>query len=224
MAKQKPRDPPGKERPPATDEAAQPWRLFIAVPLPPPAMRLIGELIATLGANDWPVRWIAADTAHLTLQFLGDTPPERAELLRLALAPVVAAHAAFALQTDGLGVFPNPRRPRVLWLGLQGETEHLAALQRDVNALLRRLAFPFDARPFNPHITLGRLRDGADRERDLPAAIERGLTAAAGRLDLAAPRPVPVREVLLVRSFLSRQGARHEPIGRYPLAAEGGQA
>lgn len=213
------RDRPSKQRPPAPDALESDWRLFIAVPLPQPVIRLIGDVISDLSDNDWPVRWIAPETAHLTLEFIGETPSERAELLRLSLGPVIARHTAFDLRTAGLGVFPNPRRPRVIWLGLHGQTERLAALQRDADDLLRRLEFPFDERPFNPHITLGRVRDTRDHAgQDLPVAIERGLAAAATRHDLTgAPRPIPVREVLIVRSFLSRQGARHEPIGRYPL-------
>ncbi|CAA9580395.1 MAG: 2'-5' RNA ligase [uncultured Thermomicrobiales bacterium] len=209
-----------KERPPDPRAVEAPWRLFVAVPLPPPVIESVRGLVRDLSAEGWPVRWVAAETAHLTLQFLGDTPPERAELLRLALPPLVAGHPAFDLRTADLGVFPNQKRPRVLWLGLWGPAHRLETLQRAVTGLLRDLEFPVDDRPFHPHITLGRLRDAPNTPtRDLPAAIQRRYAelAAAGRGTAKAPTPVPVREVLLMRSFLGRDGARHEPLARCPL-------
>lgn len=231
---------PPKTRPPAPAAPDAGWRLFVAVPLPPPVRELIAALTAELAAEGWPVRWVAAEGAHLTLHFLGETTPERAELLRLALPPVVARHAPFALRTAGLGVFPNLRRPRVLWLGLHGPAHRVEALQRDLGDTLRRLAFPIEAGPFHPHLTLGRVRNRGTPAfplRDLPDAIRRRLAGAMGdaaavRTDDArrapvatpSPRPLPVDEVQLVRSHLGPGGARYEAIGRYPLAAQPGVA
>ena len=218
------RERPPKERPPRPDAVESAWRLFVAVPLPAEVTRLVGELVQDLASEGWPVRWVAADTAHITLQFIGETPPERAELLRLALAAPVAKNAAFNLRTADLGVFPNQRRPRVIWLGLYGPAHRLESLQRDIAATLREMDVALDDKPFHPHITLGRVRDGATR--DLPEAIKRQFAAeaASGRATAASPLPVPVREVLLVRSFLSREGARHEPVARYPLAPPGARS
>ena len=206
-----------KERPPKPTSIEARWRLFIAVPMPPPATALVEEIVADLAAEEWPVRWIAAESAHLTLHFLGDTEPERAELLRLGLRGTVARHAAFTLQTGNLGVFPDERRPRVIWLGLQGQTPRLVSLHADLAATLRSLEFPVEDRALRPHITLGRIRDNPPA--DLPEALRRrlGNPALLERVARAAT-PVPVREVLLVRSVLSREGARHEPLARYPLA------
>jgi 2'-5' RNA ligase len=206
-----------KERPPdpASTEAA--WRLFVAVPMPAAATDLIDRLVRDLSAADWPVRWVAPDTAHLTLHFLGDTPPERAELLRIALAPVVARHRAMALQTGGLGVFPDERRPRVIWLGLGGQTRQLAALHADLAETLRGLDLPVEERVLRPHITLGRVRDNPPS--GFPVALKRRLDDPALRgLVTRSAAGVPVGEVHLVRSFLGRSGARHEVLARYPLA------
>lgn len=189
--------------------------MFLAIPLPPPVTARVDQVVRELSAEGWPVRWVAPETAHVTLHFLGDTAPERAELLRLALPTVVARHAGFDLRTADLGVFPGRRRPRVIWLGLHGPTHRLESLQRDLGGLLRGLGFPVEEGPFRPHITLGRLRnDPGAAGREVAEAIGRRLDAGAG----GAPVPLPIRELLLVRSFLSHRGARHEPIGRYPLA------
>ena len=211
-----------KQRSPGREATEARWRLFVAVPLPAEVRALVGALTAELAAEGWPVRWVAAEGAHLTLHFLGETEPERAELLRLALTPVVAQHAGFDLRTAALGVFPNLRRPRVLWLGLHGPVHRLEALHRALGDELRRLGFPVEDGPFHPHVTLGRVRNTGTPEfplRALPEAI-RGRLETAGSDGSGAPpsRPVPVREVELVRSHIERTGPRYESLARYSLA------
>jgi 2'-5' RNA ligase len=219
MSPRAPRQP--KIRPPAPDALDATWRLFLAVPLPADVKRLAAEQISSLGAEGWPVRWVQPETAHLTLHFLGETERERAELVRLSLPGVVAAHAPFDLRTAGLGVFPNFRHPRVLWLGLHGPAHRLEALEHDIGGALRNLGFPGTEEPYHPHITLGRVRndDGERvRLRDLPPAVKRQFVdAETGAAIVPPPVPVPVREVLLMRSHLGKGGARHEAIAAFPL-------
>jgi 2'-5' RNA ligase len=217
-----PRTPrPPKTRPPAPDAVDAPWRLFLAVPLPEDVKNIVGGEITTLKQEGWPVRWAAPETAHLTLHFLGDTAPERAELLRLALPDVVAAHAPFNLRTAALGVFPNFRRPRVLWLGMHGPVHRLETLQRAIGRRLQELEFPVGDELYHPHITLGRVRnDDGDRVRlrDLPDAVKRRFVDRASGAAVMPPyAAVPVREVLLMRSHLGKEGARHETIASFPL-------
>jgi 2'-5' RNA ligase len=214
-----------KVRPPAPDSLEANWRLFLAVPLADDVKALVAAQIASLERDGWPVRWVQPETSHLTLQFLGDTAPERAELLRLALPSVVGRHAAFDLRTAALGVFPSFRRPRVLWLGLHGPVHRLESLQADVATTLRELDFPSEDEPYHPHVTLGRVRNGDGervRLRDLPEAVKgRFVNAASGAAVAPPSRPVPVREVLLVRSFLGKGPVRHEPIATFPLGGGG---
>jgi 2'-5' RNA ligase len=182
---------------------------------------LLSDLVSDLAATGWPVRWVSSHTAHITLQFIGEVAPERAELLRLALPPLVGRHAAFRLRTADLGVFPNQRRPRVIWLGLYGPTHRLQTLHDEVTRLLTDLGFPVDAGEFHPHITLGRVRDTRNLPvRNLPGAIRRKLEeiAAGGEVGAAHPRLVPVDEVVVYRSVLTHQGSRYEPVVRCPLA------
>lgn len=207
-----------KERPVDPSSIRADWRLFLAVPMPQPAVDLVDEIVVPLSTADMPVRWVAPDTAHLTLHFLGDTSPERAELLRMALGQIISRHTAFSLETGGLGVFPNERAPRVVWLGLRGPSERLVRLQSDLASALRALEFPVEDRALHPHITLGRVRDTASS--GFPVQLQRRFADPAIRDVLARPAvPVPVSEVLLVRSILSRDGARHEPIVRFPLGS-----
>jgi 2'-5' RNA ligase len=212
---------PAKVRPPAPDAPDAPWRLFLAVPLSPQVQGLVAKEIASLEAEGWPVRWVQPETAHLTLHFLGEMERERAELVRLAVPAVVATHKPFALRTAALGVFPGFRRPRVLWLGLHGPAHRLETLQSDVGRALQELGFSGTDEPYHPHITLGRVRndDGdAVRLRDLPDAVKGRFVAPSGAAVAPPSEPIPVREVLLMRSHLGREGARHEPIASFPLS------
>ncbi|MGH2562193.1 MAG: RNA 2',3'-cyclic phosphodiesterase [Thermomicrobiales bacterium] len=188
------------------------WRLFVAVPMPEPVRKLVANLIDDLSAADLPIRWTNPDSAHLTLHFLGDTAQERAELLRLGLSAPVGHHQSFELRTGDLGVFPNPRQPRVVWLGLDGDVDRLERLARDVGRTLQQLGFPVEPGRYRPHITLGRIRD--DSAPDLPATLDRALRSATSGLGIAS---VLVEEVLLVRGFLGKGSPRHDPIARYPL-------
>lgn len=198
------------------------WRLFIAVPMPPEAVELVDRVVGELSTNDWPVRWVAPDTVHLTLHFLGDVSPERAQLLRLALTPAIARHESFTIKTSDLGVFPDPRRPRVIWLGLEGQTQRLTALHAEIAETLQLLELPVEARELRPHLTLGRVRDNPPtgfpvnlRRRMDDPRLQALVTDSAVRF--------AVNEVQLVRSFLGKGGARHEPLARFPLVAPAAQ-
>ena len=219
MPPRKPRPP--KVRPPAPDAVDAPWRLFLAVRLAREVQHLVTEEIATLAAEGWPVRWVQPETSHLTLNFLGETERERAELVRLALPEIVAAHAPFDLRTASLGVFPHFRRPRVLWLGLHGPVHRLQALQQHITSALHRLGFAAGDEPYHPHITLGRVRndDGERvRLRDLPDAVKARFVDRDSGAAVSPPSlPIPVREVVLMRSHLGKAGARHEPLAIFPL-------
>ena len=225
MPPRKPRPP--KVRPPAPDAVDAPWRLFLAVSLDQDVQRLIAEEISALSEEGWPVRWVQPETSHLTLHFLGETQRERAELVRLALPDIIAAHAPFALRTAALGVFPNFRRPRVLWLGLHGPVHRLQTLQKDIGGALQGLGFAADDEPYHPHITLGRVRndDGERvRLRDLPDAVKvRFVDRESGAAVSPPALPVPVRDVVLMRSHLGKAGARHEPIATFPLGDAGSE-
>jgi 2'-5' RNA ligase len=210
-----------KVRPPLPDALDAPWRLFLAVPLSDEVKGLVAAQIASCEREGWPVRWVQPETSHLTLRFMGETERERAELLRLALPAVVARHSPFDLRTAALGVFPIFRHPRVLWLGLHGPVHRLESLQQDVAKTLRDLDFPGEDEPYHPHITLGRVRnqDGERfRLRELPAAVKaRFVDAASGAAVTPPALPVPVREVLLMRSYLGKGPVRHEAIATFPL-------
>ncbi len=134
-------------------------RLFAALPIPEPARSEVSHLLQRLRGGDWPVRWVYEDNIHLTLKFFGEVPAERLDVIAEALQIAVPGTGPLALSLSEPGVFPNLRRPRIVWLGVAAP----AALELLQDRLERRadaLGFPPEGAPYHPHLTLGRVREG----------------------------------------------------------------
>jgi 2'-5' RNA ligase len=112
----------------------------------------------------------------------------------------------FSLQTGELGMFPNYRRPRVVWLGVEGDVEVLAQLQVAVEQYIAPLGFPTEQRPFNPHLTLGRTI------KEPSTAQLASITQAVQQSPVPEKIVFPVNEVVLMRSELGPQGAKYTPV------------
>jgi 2'-5' RNA ligase len=140
------------------------YRLFAALELPARLQATLAELQTAFSEQLPPrvVRWAKPDGIHLTLKFYGDVRAERAPEFQAGLARAVqaagAAAASVPLLLRGLGVFPSPARPQVLWVGLEGDLAPLRRLQQAVESEAEALGYPPEARPFAPHLTLGRVR------------------------------------------------------------------
>lgn len=196
-------------------QVSESLRLFVAVMAPAPVRIVVRRAIERLRPAAPDVRWSDPDSAHVTLQFLGATDAARLAELVAALARVAGAGQPLALRTGGLGVFPSPTRPRVVWLGLTGDTAQLASLQAAVTAATGPLGFATEVRPFTAHLTLGRVPDMVrPAER---ATVGRSITATT------APDPVawPVDELALMQSQLSPGGAGYTMVGHWPLGCHG---
>ncbi len=172
-------------------------RLFVAINLPDDVRRGVWEAVEPLRAQPYPVRWVSAESLHLTLKFLGDTAPEReAEIVAAVEAAVLGANR-FTLPVEGFGVFPSRGRPRVAWVGCAA-VPPLELLQDRVERELERLGFSVEGRPFRPHVTIGRVRRGAK-----PAALS-GLAATLE--DLRYNGEAPVDSLDLMQSTLTQGG------------------
>lgn len=138
-------------------------RIFVAIPLPQSLLEQLDRVQLRLQGKvpHRGIRWVRSNGIHLTLKFLGDTPRDEIPTIREALT-VVARHAPpCALTAEGLGCFPNPRRPRVVWIGVTDATGRLKALFKAVEEALTSLGYPPERHGFAPHLTLGRVRRGA---------------------------------------------------------------
>jgi 2'-5' RNA ligase len=185
-------------------------RCFIAVDLAPTVHTRIDEVVTVLRACGGDVRWIAAGNLHVTLAFLGVVPASRLAPIGRVLERVAADTAPFDLQARGLGAFPNPRRARVVWVGI--ESAALPAVARRVHAGLAEEGFAPDARAFTPHVTIGRVRGPRGWER------VRGSMEPYMRHDFGGTR---IEEMTLYRSELTHQGTRYTPLERVHLGGRG---
>ena len=188
-------------------------RTFAAIELPAPILARLEELQARIKEDVPPglVRWVRPEGIHLTLKFLGDVPVARIEALASALQEACAPHGGFAVRIAGLGCFPNLRRPRVIWVGVEEPSEALVRLQRDVERALTPLGHPPERRAFSPHLTLGRVQRRASRD-DAARIGEVVATTDPGTMG-----EVPITQFALIRSVLKPTGAEYTTLAEFPL-------
>ncbi len=191
-------------------------RAFIAVELPPAVREAVERVVRELrsGIGDG-VRWVRPEGVHLTLKFLGDIDADSMPAISDALGSCAASAAPFDLFLEGVGVFPNARRPRVVWIGLGGALEPLLALQQSIDRELEGLGFARERRPFTPHLTLGRVRDGVS------ASQVRGVSEAIAATTVERMVELPVREIALIKSDLRPSGAVYTRLYAAELGGEG---
>ena len=187
-------------------------RAFLAAELPAPLQDNIqtatSSLRKTLG--DELVRWVPIHNVHLTLKFLGDVSPSSLDLIKQMLTTEASQVQSFEVQIEGLGSYPGPRRPRVLWVGLIAPAA-LAALQHSIEAASSRLGFESEDREYSPHLTIGRVRQNisASEQQKIRTALE---DARVGNLGFAQ-----VDAVHLFKSDLQPTGSIYTKLFTAPL-------
>lgn len=183
-------------------------RLFIAIELPETIRTAIAEVQERLKAGGPSANWTRPEGIHLTLKFLGDVDETRVPAIVRALEDAVRGAGPLTLGVAGAGAFPKGKVPRVLWLGVTGDTERLASLQAAVEEAMTRLGFEREARTFSPHLTLARIkfpkpRDNWQQAIDGIRAVELGTFEAD--------------HISLMQSELRRDGAVYTEVVRAEL-------
>ena len=186
-------------------------RLFLAVFPPAEVQHTACGLIEELRRPGDGVSWVKPENLHYTLRFLGEVGEDGARRAAEAATEAAAKSRAFAAGLGGLGAFPDPRRARVIWVGMSEGGEALVALARDLDRALARRGFGAADRPFSPHLTLGRVREP---RRDWTAAL-----AEARPADPVAR--FTVDRVLVVESRLDPRGSIYTVRARAALTATG---
>ena len=157
------------------------------------------------------VRWADPDGIHLTLKFYGDVDTQRLPDIQAGLARAAAGAGPVRLAVEGLGVFPNPQRPQVIWAGVAGDLDGLQGLQAAVEREAKALGFKPEERDYAPHLTLGRV-NARLKPSDHRALID---YLAQARLDPVGE--MQARELQLVRSQLRAGGSLYTPLFTAPL-------
>jgi 2'-5' RNA ligase len=192
-------------------------RTFIAIELPSDVQQSLHDtqdrIAGWLGPNERTLRWVRPESLHLTLQFLGDVPIRLIGLIKGAMDKACLGTASFNLHTGQPGVFPNERRPRVLWVGVEGDIDPLRSLANSVHRELQALGYKPDD-TFSPHLTLARVRGHANE--DARAAIADAL--ASIKREPPPKISFPVTSISLMQSELRQGGSVYTRLRSTDLA------
>jgi 2'-5' RNA ligase len=185
-------------------------RAFLALDPPEEILREIGRIqdrLRKLIHGD--LRWVRPEGIHLTLKFFGDISENAVESISAVAGQAAAEAGPFELAIGGMGVFPDPSRPRVVWLGMNGEVARLVTFQQGLERVLGGIGFPPEERPFRPHLTLGRIKSPKGLT-GLAEVLEKEKTVTAGSFTASA--------LSLFQSDLKPRGAVYMRLATYPFA------
>ena len=183
-------------------------RIFVAVEIAPHIKGVLSELPSRLGTASRMLRWVPPDNLHLTLKFLGGITAGQTARVAEAAREAARTTIPFSVTLAGLGAFPSPRRPRVVWVGLADGADRLIALARALEEETSRRKFPRESRPFQPHLTVARLRSGSP-SRDLTADFANSGVSVIGAQDVTA--------LVVMESFLHPSGSEYREVAQAPL-------
>ncbi len=187
-------------------------RAFIAISLPADVQQRLEVISSGLRSSlqEAQVRWVPVPNIHLTMMFLGDLSLANLGMLKDNLGAEADSHHCFEFSVGGVGAFPSPQRPRVLWVGVEAPAE-LNSLQAGITHRMEHLGYAGEERPFSPHLTLGRVARNAnpDDAQRISAALQ---SAKVGFLGVCQ-----VNQVHLFRSDLKPGGAVYTKIFSAPL-------
>jgi 2'-5' RNA ligase len=180
-------------------------RAFIAIDLPESIHAALSRQQAAFRAACPEARWTRPEGVHLTLKFLGEISDDQVRQVKEVLGSFTPLER-FSIEVKGFGFFPDPRRPRVFWVGLEAPPA-LGELARGVEDCMERLGFAREGRPFTPHLTLARFKVPRPQPA-LQALLERQNEVTMGGFE--------VSEFFLFESKLSPHGAEYRKVARYP--------
>ncbi|MGD0899665.1 MAG: RNA 2',3'-cyclic phosphodiesterase [Thermoguttaceae bacterium] len=184
-------------------------RTFIAVETSEAVRRRAVELERKLDAARADVKWVESHNLHLTVRFLGDVAePNLAEVCE-AVRQAVVGLPPFDMEVRSAGAFPNAGRPRTVWLGAREGAEAMVALAAAVEKAMAALGFPKEARRFEPHLTIGRVRGGGAAIAELGRLLRQEAEFDAGRFRVA--------ETVVFSSVLGPKGPTYTALSRAPL-------
>ncbi len=182
-------------------------RSFLAIELPKPILRKIEEVQAELKSAHADVRWVSPEKIHLTLKFFGNIEESRIDSIFKSVEEPVRSTQPFSLKVRGVGAFPSMKSPRVVWLGLiNGQS--LTSLQKQIETQLEKIGFQREGRPFQAHLTLGRVKSSRGRD-ELGRRMEKHKEEEFGDFQ--------VDRVILFKSDLRPSGPIYTSLGEVKL-------
>jgi RNA 2',3'-cyclic 3'-phosphodiesterase len=190
-------------------EKSSPVRLFIAIEVPSDVRNALAALVKELQKIAPKAKWVRPENLHVTLKFLGSTEEEKRDQIEHTLR-AIRSPLPVSLEFRGLGFFPNEKRPRVLWAGMESSA-NLGPLAEDIDRSMHGLGFPLEERPFTPHLTLARFNP-AGLPPNLASAVKQHTSRGFGSLN--------ARDLHLIESRLKPRGAEYTTLQSFPFVAE----
>ena len=187
-------------------------RSFLAFELPPEMGEQIEAVSKELQRLALPVRWVKVHNIHLTIVFLGSVDEDALDAIKEKVPQVVKGLSTIRTRLKGVGAFPNWRRPRVIWVGMNGDIERLSNLRDALQRELEVLGFKPEKRPFRPHLTLGRFKGVIERDEDLKWILDRHHDMSSELYSL--------NELVLFKSDLKPDGPVYTKMASWPLRME----
>jgi 2'-5' RNA ligase len=184
-------------------------RLFIAIEIPSDVRNALAALVKELQKIAPKAKWVRPENLHVTLKFLGSTEEEKRDQIEDTLKAIRSPQPV-SLEFRGLGFFPNEKRPRVFWAGMESSV-NLRPLGQDIDRAVHQLGFPLEARPFTPHLTLARFN---------PAGLPPHLASAVKQHTSRGFGSLTAREFHLIESRLKPTGAEYTTLQSFPFVAE----
>ncbi len=184
-------------------------RLFIAIEISPHVRSALAALLVEFRAIAPQVKWVRAENMHITLKFLGETDSSKLTVVQTALSAIRSSQPV-TLDFRGLGFFPNEKRAKVFWAGME-TSANLLSLAAEIDQATHKLGFPLEDRPFTPHLTLARFQ---------PPGLPLKVAAAAQESASREFGSLIAREFHLIESKLKSAGAEYTTLQSFPFVAE----
>jgi 2'-5' RNA ligase len=181
-------------------------RSFIAIEIPDRLKNDVLEIQNRFKAGSADASWTRIDGIHLTLKFLGNVEEKKIEEIKRILEEIARSTQHIKIKIGGVGVFPNQKMPRVIWIGIKNEDGSLEGLYKRIDEELTRMGFEKEGRNFKPHLTLGRMRSQKGRE-GIIKLLEEFKDKEIGVFTAS--------DIRLIKSELRPQGAVYTELGRF---------
>ena len=183
-------------------------RAFIAVEIDLPNKKTISETISNLKKSKADVKWANETQMHLTLKFLGNIEEKMTQEISNILNSIAKNFNVFNIKLRKIGAFPNTKKPRVIWLGIDEGRQELKSLAAKIESSLENIGFQKEKREYKAHLTLGRVKSSKNLSQ---------LTALIEQIDFQSQDQIKINKLILFQSTLSPKGATYTPLSTLNL-------
>jgi len=177
-------------------------RTFLAIKVPENVRKVVYDFAQVEAKKELPIKWVAFENLHITLKFLGEIDEDKRVEIKPAIVELGQRHSPFTIELEGLGCFPNPRNPRVMWVGVKQGGDALCAMAAELEKELARFGFEEETR-FHPHLTIGRIKEFCR----VDSILAKSISTSAFDVD----------SVVLFKSILKPAGPIYEELEKFAL-------